>query len=1021
MSEFMRMIPFEQLMNWCREEYKKDETIFGVHKEKFYFSKSGKTMKNVFGEDITTPVGPAAGPQSQLAQNIIVSYLTGARFMEIKTVQEIDGKGIQDAVPRPCIFAEDECYNQEWSTELTVQQAFDEYVKAYVAIHALAKELGISDKKDFAYNMSVGYNLADIKKEKTDTYINNLNDASETPAFKDSVAWLKANLDKFDNLTEEDIDAISPVVCNTITISTLHGCPADEIEAIASYMITEKNMDTFVKMNPTLLGIDRAREIANQLNFDYISFSETNFGLDLKYDQAVEMVGRLLELAEEKGRVFGVKITNTCPVDTLRNELPNDEMYMSGRSLYPLSVATALKISEPFGGKLPISYSGGADAFKLADLLNLGFQPITVATTILKPGGYSRFKQLAEISEDVMFDYKGVDVEALKQYMDDLLNTWENNKLYREKVGSRKTESKLPLVDCFKAPCKDGGCPIEQQIPEYLKLVADGNYDEAMKVIANDNTAPTILGQICAHHCQEHCTRVDYEKTLQIRDIKLIAADNAQEAFVKTIKPVDIKSDKKVAVIGAGAGGIAVASYLRRNGVNVTVFEKLSKPYGIISHVIPDFRISDEQINRDFAIAEAQGVEFKFDTEVTDSYEELKKDYDYVVVATGAWKAGNAPVKEGAENTTDALDFLWKVRMEGGADLGKRVAVVGAGDVAMDCTRTAAKQAGVEEVVLIYRRTESYMPATQEEVNEVKEEGHKIMELTQPVSYDGKVLKCEAMELGAFDASGRKSISGTGEFSEYEFDTVIGATGAKVDTSAFEANGLNMDERGRVQLLPTNESSIENVYVVGDCKAGPSTIVRAMGDAKNVALDILAKEGLDNDFERFSAPLDDQDIYARKAFLDPVKEGAEEGTRCLQCDHICEVCAEVCPNRANVAFNIDGYENLHQIVHVDGMCNECGNCGVFCPHADNPYKDKMTIFWTLNDFVDSTNRGFLKIDEDTYKVRMENGNVVDHKIGDGKISEDMENFLTTLVNDYAFMWDPANYVTLDEWETPVEA
>ena len=225
-------------------------------------------------------------------------------------------------------------------------------------------------------------------------------------------------------------------------------------------------------------------------------------------------------------------------------------------------------------------------------------------------------------------------------------------------------------------------------------------YDEAIEVIANDNTAPTILGELCAHYCQSHCTRVDYEKTLQIRQMKLIAADKAQAKYVENIKATDLKSDKKVLVIGAGPGGIAAASYLRRNGMDVLVREKLSKPYGIVSHIIPDFRIPDEEIERDYKIALNQGVKFEFNSEVTESYEELKKEFDYIVVATGAWKEGRSPVEVGSDHVIDALDFLWDVRMEGGAKLGKKVAVVGAGDVAMDCTRTAARQEGVEEVTL---------------------------------------------------------------------------------------------------------------------------------------------------------------------------------------------------------------------------------------------------------------------------------------------------------------------------------
>ena len=174
MSEFMRPISFKHLIEWSLEEFKNQETIFGIHKDKFYRNTSGNYLKTVFGDEIASAVGPAAGPHSQLAQNIIASYLTGSRFIEVKTVQVMDGEQIQQAIGRPCIWAEDECYNCEWSTELTVQEAFNEYTKAYFAIQVLAKELGISDKKDFMYNMSVGYDLEGIKSEKVDNYIEGL-------------------------------------------------------------------------------------------------------------------------------------------------------------------------------------------------------------------------------------------------------------------------------------------------------------------------------------------------------------------------------------------------------------------------------------------------------------------------------------------------------------------------------------------------------------------------------------------------------------------------------------------------------------------------------------------------------------------------------------------------------------------------------------------------------------------------------------------------------------------------------
>lgn len=1017
MGDFMRPIEFGHVIEWALEEYKTQGMVFGVRKEKFYKNKSGKRMTNAFGDVIASPVGPAAGPQSQLLQNIVASYVAGARFMELKTVQIMDGEQIREAVNKPCILGIDEVYNCEWSTEMTVQEAYDEYLKAYFAIKVLAKELEISDGDDFAYNLSVGYDLAGIKGEKVNAYIENMKNASETPIFKECYKYLEENLDQFEHFTKEDLEKISPEVTNSITLSTLHGCPSDEIEKIATYLMTEKHMNTFVKCNPTMLGYDYARATLDKMGYDYISFPDTHFREDLQYSEAVAMITRLLPLAKEVGVSFGLKLTNTFPVDTKQGELPSEEMYMAGRTILPLAVNLAAMLSREFDGKLPIAYSGGADAFNIGDILETGIGPVTMATTLLKPGGYGRFKQIADVSEAYLKDFDGIDVAKLNKLAEDLITDERNQKRYREKIGSRKTNSELPLYDCFKAPCKEGGCPIHQQIPEYLKLVADHEYDKAMEVIAIDNTAPTITGVLCSQQCREKCTRLDYDLPLEMRSVKLIAADNAQEGLIENIKIADLRTDKKVAVIGAGPAGIAAATFLRRNGVDVVVFEKLSNPYGIVRHVIPEFRISDEAVDRDYRIAVAQGVEFKFDCDPNYDVKALKEEYAYVIVATGAWKKGVSPVKEGQDLVQDSLEFLWDARVEGKRNVGKRVAVVGAGDVAMDCARLAKRTEGVEHVAVVYRRTEAYMPASQEDVNEVRHEGITIHELVAPVSYDGKTLHCEVMTLGDYDASGRKSCVGTGEFVDMEFDTVIGATGARVDTADFERNGFNLNGRGMARLNSNLETSIEDVYIIGDCKVKPSTIVQAIADAKTAAMDILAKEGLKEDFRTETVAEDDTVILDRRGVLvDAVKAEPKEGERCLKCDQICEMCVEVCPNRANVAIRVEGFANSRQVVHIDGMCNECGNCAVFCPHGQqpiflagaekeatgNPFKDKVTVFWTQEDFDLSENVGFLKKSEGSYLVRNEQGNEFYYKDGDKTLSADMAAILKALESEHAY-------------------
>jgi putative selenate reductase len=1005
MGDLMRPMPFAHLMNWAVEELRREGSVFGVHSGQFWRPESGRTVADPFGNSLAAPVGPAAGPQTQLANNIVAAYVAGARFMELKTVQIMDGEEIRQVVAKPCIVAEDEGYNSEWSTELTVPEAFDEYVKAYFAIAVLGQELGLGPIDHVAFNMSVGYDLDGIRSDKLDAFIEGMKDASETPIFKECRDWVETHLDELSHFTKNDLDAVGPTISTSVTLSTLHGCPADEIERIASYLLEEKGLHTFVKCNPTMLGYDAAREALDRIGFDYVSFDDHHFREDLQYPDAIAMFRRLTTAADGLGLRFGVKLTNTFPVEVTAGELPAEEMYMSGRSLLPLSLSLAAKLSAEFDGALPISFSGGVDALNANDLLATGIQPVTVATTILKPGGVTRFRQLADRAAQVMTDAGRIDVALLEATVAKAFADERYHKRYREKVRSRKTSSPLPLVDCFKAPCQDGGCPIHQQIPEYLTLVAAGRLTEAFDVIAVDNTAPTITGVLCSQQCRDHCTRLDYDQSIDMRGVKLVAADGAQDAFNAAATTPALKTDRKVAVIGAGPAGIAAAMFLRRNGMDVDVLEKLDGPYGIVRYIIPSFRISREQIERDYQLAVGLGVRFHFGVDPDYSLAELKRTYAHVVIATGSWGRGVSPVREGQDKVVDALDFLWQANNDGGARVGRRVAVIGAGDVAMDCVRTAQRTPGVEEAIIVYRRTEPFMPATQHEVNMVRDEGITMLQRLAPISFDGSVLRCEEMDLGALDATGRRSAVGRGTYVDLPFDTVIGATGATIDTSRYAAGGLALDDRGRVVLDESHQSSQENVYVVGDGRLGPDTIVRAMADAKVAASAILRAEGLDIDFERPRTVdhLGEAELLGRRGLMIATINGAPEGHRCLACDEVCEVCTEVCPNRANVAITVPGFSDPRQIVHIDGLCNECGNCGTFCPHAGLPYLDKITVFWAREDFDDSTNTGYLQLAEHRYLIRDETGEVFEHTIGDDRLSDAMTRVLATLEDRYSYL------------------
>ena len=533
MSDIMRPMPFAHLMNWILGEYRTTQSIFGV--SKLTRRGDGKALP-IFDEKIETPFGPAAGPHTQLAQNIVAAYAAGSRFFEVKTVQIMDGEELSKCVSKPCITAADECYNCEWSTELTVPQAFAEYVKAWFACKLLARELELGDPDGFVFNMSVGYDLKGIQSPKVDAYIEGMKDASSTEVWKECMDWALSNLDKFEKVDEAYVKAITPHVSTSITESTLHGCPPDEIERIATYLITEKNLNTYVKCNPTLLGYEFARKTLDGLGYDYIAFDDHHFLEDLQWEDAVPMFHRLMKLTGERGLEFGVKITNTFPVDVKAGELPSQEMYMSGRSLYPLSLALAARLAREFKGKLRISYSGGADIHSVRKLYDAGIWPITMATTILKPGGYQRFHQIAGALADIDYTpWIGVDPARAAALVESIPADGHYRKPMKP-IPSRKLDQKVPLIDCFTAPCRDG-CPIHQDIPAYLMRVNAGKYEEALEVILRRNPLPFITGTICSHRCQDKCMRNAYDESVYIRQQKLKAAEGGFDSCCPSCAP----------------------------------------------------------------------------------------------------------------------------------------------------------------------------------------------------------------------------------------------------------------------------------------------------------------------------------------------------------------------------------------------------------------------------------------------------------------------------------------------------
>lgn len=1000
MSDRMIPISFPHLIEWILEEKENHNTIFGVRDN--YKIKHISTYK-IFNQKLELPFGPAAGPHTQLTQNIICAYIAGCRFFELKTVQTLDGEDLH--VSKPCINAIDEGYNVEWSTELTISQAYEEYVKAYILLKLISKEYALGDTNGFVFNMSVGYDYEGICSYKINNYIENLVNASNSPIWKKCISYTIDNIDKFKNIDKTYVREISPYICNSITLSTLHGCPSKEIERISSYLLQQKNLNTYIKCNPTMLGYEYTRTTLDKMGYNYLEFNDYHFTHDLQFDDAILMLQRLQHIANKKNLEFGVKLTNTFPVKITDNRLHGDEMYMSGIALFPLSISLAYKLAKAFNGNIKISYSGGADIYNITEVIDTGIWPVTLATTLLKPGGYERCIQIAnKLNTSNVNSENIINVHKLKQLRDSTLN----NPYYMKPIKPNenyKINSSVPLIDCFIAPCEKG-CPIHQDIPAYIHLVGEGKYIEALKVIINKNPLPYITGTICNHNCMTKCTRNFYEQSISIRETKLYAAKTAYKKLLNEIKPPKKLSNVKVAIIGGGPAGLSASYFLSRSGIDVTIYEKRNSLGGIVKHIVPEFRISSESVNMDIDLVSKMGVKFELGSEQC-SVDNLKSQgYKYILFAIGAWKPNN--LKRLGATSLNVLNFLERLRAnDDSLHLGKNVVVIGGGNTAIDAARAAKRVSGVNHVSIVYRRTKKYMPADEDELMLALEEEVEFKELLSPIEVTEDLLKCCKMKLGEPDNTGRRRPIETNEIEYIPANTIISAIGEKVDTKLFIDNGICVDDKGYVMAdQKTCETNKENVYVAGDALRGPSTIVECIADATKFSLSVINKEKIKNSgFENISYMKNSDRALAKKGTLIKYKTPSTESNRCLECSTICESCVDVCPNRANISIKIDG-KSMPQIVHIDSLCNECGNCEAFCPYTSAPYKHKFTLFNSIEDFNNSNNEGFLiynirytrclvRLDCQVLEIDLMDNNCV--------LPKDIENIIWAIYRRYVYL------------------
>ncbi len=985
MSDRFSIVNFRQLVEITLNQLETKKSFLGIQEELFFKPQMEDSFHYYqFGHLLDTPLGVAAGPHTQLAQNIVAAWLTGARFIELKTVQTLD----ELDVSKPCIDMQDEGYNCEWSQELKIEQSFYQYLNAWIIIHILKDKLNIGSSKEAGviFNMSVGYDYAGIMNDNVQWFFSKMADASVE--LKQKIEEIK---DIYPNVVNLDI---SPRLSDNITLSTMHGCPPEEIEQIGDYLITEKKLNTAIKLNPTLLGKDDLRKIIADSGFD-TTVPDIAFEHDLKYEDAVPMLHRLIKKAKDNDVFFGIKLTNTLESLNHKDVFPPNEkmMYASGRVLHPISVNIARKLQNEFEGKLNISFSGGANAFNISKIIGSGLFPVTVCSDLLKPGGYGRLIQYIEnLRENLPIEsfVKNEErnskfLKTLNAYADEVL---EDKQYKKTELADKSIKTQRPLgkFDCVHAPCVDT-CPTNQGIPDYMYHTAKGDFDKAFSVIQATNPFPNVTGAVCDHVCQSKCTRINFDSSLLIREIKRFVTENASNTKVKN-KVKNLNKVVKAAIIGAGPAGLSAARYLREAGFEVVVYEAKSRPGGMVEGTIPAFRITDETIMVDIARIEGLGVKISYNTSVDkELFESMQKNNDFVFIAGGAQKAKDARlVGSNVEGVLDPLVFLNKAKNNPNLNIGKDVIILGGGNTAMDAARTAKRLVGKNgNVTLIYRRTIKQMPADQEEIEAVQKENIKIMELVSPVKVISKNDKVSQlvnvkMKLGEKDASGRaRPVAIPDSEFTVQVDTIIPAFGQDVVFDFISYDLLETKEG-------SYETKIPNLFIGGDALRGGASIIQAVADGRKAAEEMILKAKLDIpkydiDYKKdittreikikktkihksvadYHAPDANENNFKVISRTLTKEQAMEEASRCLYCDEICDVCTSVCPNLALFSYNVEPVRyNLPngvfevtqkpQILHLADWCNECGNCNTFCPSSGAPYKEKPHLYLNYNAF-----------------------------------------------------------------------
>jgi putative selenate reductase len=387
--------PFAMLLARMLVELEREGRIFDLPRRSFWRGHEDFDLSvTPHGTRASNPAGPAAGPHTQLAQNLVLAWLAGARNLELKTVQVLD----RLTIPRPCIDAPDLGFNVEWSQELRLEQSLEQYLTAWCLIHILIARgvnRGPAVQQATRFEASVGYDLDGIRSAGVARFLDGLADAGA------AIARLRAGLPHA--LRPHAEIAIPERACGCVTLSTFHGCPADQIERIVEHLIGRHGVHVVVKLNPTLLGYEATEALLRgQLGYDELHLDRAAFDADIGWAEAVTMLDRLSARAARAGVTVGAKLTNTLVIRNPGDALPGPVVYLSGPPLHVLAMTLADRLARATGGRLPLSFSAGIDADNFAAAVSCGMSPVTACTDLLRPTGYRRLPRYLKALEAEM-------------------------------------------------------------------------------------------------------------------------------------------------------------------------------------------------------------------------------------------------------------------------------------------------------------------------------------------------------------------------------------------------------------------------------------------------------------------------------------------------------------------------------------------------------------------------------------------------------------------------------------------